>query len=85
MQQIEVRLKGAIDRDWSSWLGGFEITHDADGNSTMMGPVRDQAELSGVLSRLGQLGIELISVNTLSKPPVVKIPGRGGGKSKRKN
>lgn len=66
MQQVEIRVKGHIDRDWASRLFSLQITHNADGNTVLSGPLRDQAELQGILSRLASLGIELISVNTLS-------------------
>jgi len=61
-------VKGQVDRDWSDWFSGFEISHTADGHSTLSGPVQDQAELRGILSRLADLGVELISVNTVSEP-----------------
>ena len=66
MLQVEIRLKGHIDRDWANRLFSLQITHNADGNTVLSGLLRDQAELQGILSRLASLGIELISVNTLS-------------------
>lgn len=63
MSQVEIRVKGHVDRDWSDWFGGFEITHTA-GGSTLSGPIADQAELRGILSRLADLGLELVSVAT---------------------
>ena len=65
MIQVEIMIKGQLDEDWSEWFGSFEITHTA-GRSTLAGSIRDQAELRGMLSRLADLGLELISVNTLS-------------------
>jgi len=67
MQRIEIVVKGLIDQSWSESFEGFEITH-ATGRSILNGPVRDQVELRGILSRLDDLGLELVSVNTLSKP-----------------
>ena len=67
MIQIEIVIRGHLDRDWSDWFGGFKITH-ADGQSVLKGTVRDQAELRGILSRLADLGLELISVDTFSAP-----------------
>jgi hypothetical protein len=66
MQQVEIRVKGHLDRDWSDRLGGLDITHTTDGKTVLSGPLRDQAELRGTLSHLADLGLELISVNTLS-------------------
>ncbi len=67
MRQVTIVVKGQVNRDWSDWFSGFEITHNADGLSILTGAVRDQAELRGLLSRLADLGVELISVNTLSE------------------
>ena len=64
MIQVEIIIKDHLDRNWSEWFGGFRITHNAD-SSTLTGPVRDQAELRGILSRLADLGLELISVDTV--------------------
>ena len=85
MQQVEIVVKGLVGRDWSDWFGGFEITHTAGGASTLSGPVRDQAELRGILSRLADLGLELVSVNTLSGPRVPEGPAIGGGERKAKD
>ena len=68
MQHIEIRVRGQIDRGWSDWFGGFSITHNTQGESILEGFIRDQAELRGILCRLADLGLELISVNTLSEP-----------------
>ncbi|HEY94414.1 MAG TPA: hypothetical protein G4O15_05700 [Dehalococcoidia bacterium] len=57
-------VKGNLGRGWSDWFGGFGITH-ATGNSILQGSVRDQSELRGILSGLADLGLDLISVNTV--------------------
>ncbi len=64
MQEIEIRVKGHVDKDWSDWFDGFDITHPASNETRLDGRVRDQAELRGILSRLADLGLELVSVNT---------------------
>ena len=64
MQQIEIQVKGQIDQHWSDWFGSFVITHTERGESTLIGTARDQAELHGILSKLADLGLELISVTT---------------------
>ncbi len=58
-----IRVGGHVDSQWSDWLGGLTISHEADGNTTLCGPVIDQAALHGLLSRLFDLGLTLISVN----------------------
>lgn len=67
MQQVEIRIKGEIDTNWSDWFGGFTITHNPQGESILVGLVRDQAQLSGILSKLADLGLELMSVTTKPK------------------
>ena len=62
MQQIEIRVKGQIDQDWSDWLDGLTITHTERGETVLAGSVRDQAALRGLLDRLADLGLQLISV-----------------------
>ncbi len=64
MQEIEIKVRGEIDRGWSDWFGGLGITHTARGETVLAGTIRDQAELRGMIYRLGDLGIDLISVGT---------------------
>jgi hypothetical protein len=85
MRQVEIIVKGQIDPDWSDWFSGFKIIHTTGGETRLAGHVRDQAELRGILSRLADLGLELISVNTLSGSRVFERQVRGGGECKRKN
>jgi len=67
MQQVEICFRGHINRDWANRLYGLQITHTPDGNTVLTGPLRDQAVLQGILFQFAALGIELISVNTLSR------------------
>lgn len=62
MQQVEIRVKGLIDQHWSDWFGGLTITHTELGESVLTGTIRDQAALQGLLSRIADLGLELILV-----------------------
>jgi hypothetical protein len=61
MQSVEIRVKGHIDRDWSEWIGGLAITYTDQGDTVMTGQVRDQAALYGLLERLSNVGMQLIS------------------------
>jgi hypothetical protein len=79
MRQVEIVVKGQIDKGWSDWLSGFEITYTVGGSSTLTGPVRDQPELRGILFRLADLGLEFISVNTLSGSYFPEKPATRGG------
>jgi hypothetical protein len=63
MESIEIRVKGKIDENWSDWFAGLTITHTDQGETILTGPVVDQAALYGLLSRLRDLGLPLVSVN----------------------
>ena len=63
-----LRVSGHLDPHWSQWFAGLALAHEADGTTTLTGPVADQAELHGILSRVRDLGVVLISV-TPAEPP----------------
>ncbi len=58
-----LRVRDHLDPRWSDYLAGLAITHDADGNTTLSGPLSDQAALHGVLATIRDLGMTLLSVN----------------------
>ena len=58
----ELRIGGHLDQHWSTWFGGFTITHEDDGTTTLRGVVTDQSELHGLLAKVRDLGASLISV-----------------------
>ena len=64
MHKVEIRITGQIDRNWADWFGGLTITHTENGETVLTGPVRDQAALHGLLSRLADLGLPLVSVTS---------------------
>ena len=57
-----IRVRGALDPEWSDWFGSLAITHNADGATTLAGPVADQAALYGLLGRARDLGLTLLAV-----------------------
>ncbi len=61
----ELRLDGHLDEHWSTWFGGLTLTHADDGTTTLRGVVSDQAELHGLLARVRDLGVTLLSVKTI--------------------
>ncbi len=65
MYQIQIR--GELGSPWSDWFEGLVITLDEDGNTLLTGPVADQAALHGLLKRVRDLGIPLISVIELPR------------------
>ena len=64
MEQMEIQVKGQIDQNWADWLGGLTITHTENGRTILAGSVRDQAALYGVLSKLAELGLPLVSMTS---------------------
>ncbi len=62
-KRYEIRLKGRVDSSWAEWFDGMSMTHASDGTTVLVGPVVDQAALHGLLQKLRDLGMTLISVN----------------------
>jgi hypothetical protein len=60
---VEIRLDGQLDARWADWFDGMTLVPHDDGTTTLVGPVADQAALQGLLRRVGDLGMTLISVN----------------------
>jgi hypothetical protein len=61
-EYFEIKIKGNLDPNWSDWFAGLTVTH-LEGNETMLsGPLPDQAALHGLLERIRDLNIILISV-----------------------
>jgi hypothetical protein len=64
-QHYELRVEGHLDTRWTRWFDGLTLTTEDDGTTVMRGPVADQAALHGLLQRLRDLGIPLLSVTTV--------------------
>jgi len=62
---FEIRLLGLLDDRWAEWFDGLRIIPQPDGTTVLSGPVADQAALQGLLRRIADLGMTLLSVNTL--------------------
>jgi len=62
MQSVEIRVKGRIDEHWSDWFDDLTITHTDQDETILSGTVVDQAALYGLLARLRDLGLPLLSV-----------------------
>lgn len=61
----QIRLKGYLSQQWREWFDGLTITLGEDGNTLLSGPVMDQAALHGILKRIRDVGMPLLSVNAL--------------------
>jgi hypothetical protein len=61
-QWYEIRLIGRLEPRWEAWFDGLSLTQENDGTTTIRGPVVDQSALHGVLRKLRDLGVPLISL-----------------------
>lgn len=64
--QYEIRLKGRLDPRWSAWFDGLSLTTEDDGTTVISGPVADQAALHGLLQKLRDLGMPLVSLTEVA-------------------
>ena len=60
--RYEIRLKGHLDRRWAAWFDGLSISLESDGTTILDGPIADQAALHGLLLKVRDTGIPLVSV-----------------------
>jgi hypothetical protein len=71
-EQYEIRVKGHLQHDWSDWFDGLEIETLANGETLLTGPLKDQAALHGVLVRIRDLGLPLVSVVRMESDGVAR-------------
>lgn len=73
----EIRIGGHLDQHWSAWFDGLTLTHESDGTTKLSGFVADQAALHGVLAKVRDLGIVLISVEAMDRAATPEADQRG--------
>jgi hypothetical protein len=62
-------VRGVLDRRWSGWFDGLRVSGEASGQTVIAGPVADQAALHGLLAKVRDLGLPLLSVRLISPGP----------------
>jgi hypothetical protein len=65
----QIRVKGHLSSQWADWFGGLEIKNLPGGAAVLFGTLPDQAALYGILNRMRDLGLELISLNCFEPSP----------------
>ena len=71
MKYVEIRIEGKLDERWAEWLGDLTIRCNEQNETILSGYFPDQAALYGLIGKLRDLGISLVSVN--AQPPERKI------------
>jgi hypothetical protein len=85
--QYEIRVDGQLGPRWAAWFDGLTVTRDSDGTTLLRGSVVDQAALHGLLQKLRDVGIPLISLTPVEAPsteaPTTQgpMPAQSGGSS----
>ena len=64
----EIRVNGVLGHGWSAWFDGLQVTSDERGQTTIAGPIADQAALHGLLAKVRDLGLELLEVRRTDPP-----------------
>lgn len=67
VQFYEIRLKGHLDAQWMTWFDGLTITLEENGDTLLSGPVADQSALHGLLRKVRDLGMPLVSVTQINR------------------
>jgi hypothetical protein len=67
--RYEIRLAGRLHERWAAWFDGMTVHQSEDGTTVISGPIRDQAALHGMLQRIRDLGLPLISVERVDPNP----------------
>ncbi len=62
MLTVEIRIEGQLDEDWAEWLENVTVSHAGENETVLTGKVIDQAALYGLIAKLRDLGLTLLSV-----------------------
>lgn len=62
---FQIRIKGHLGQQWAGWFDGLTIALEEDGNTLLSGPVADQSALHGILKKIRDLGMPLLSINSV--------------------
>jgi hypothetical protein len=68
MQIVTIRIKGKVDASWVEWFEGFQLAYQEPDETILTGLVSDQAAFYGLIGKLRDLGLQLLSVNSADQP-----------------
>ena len=74
--RYEIRLRGHLDSRWAAWFDGLSLSNENDGTTVIGGPVADQAALHGLLQKVRDLGLPLVSVTEVQPDQPERPPAR---------
>jgi hypothetical protein len=72
--RYEIRLKGHLESRWASWFDGLALTKESDGSTVIRGIVADQSALHGLLQKVRDLGVPLLSVTRIESEEAASVP-----------
>jgi hypothetical protein len=72
--RYEIRLQGHLDRRWSAWFDGLTLSLEPDGTTVIHGDIADQAALHGLLQRVRDIGLPLLSVSRVEPDQAANRP-----------
>ena len=72
--RYEIRVQGHLAARWAAWFDGMTLTRQPDGTTVIHGPVADQAALHGLLRKVSDLGLPLVSVTPTDQPEPRSTP-----------
>jgi hypothetical protein len=78
IRSYRIHIDGHLDPGWSDWFDGLAVVHEADGTTTLAGPVADQAALYGLLGRARDLGLTLLGVQRVEANAHENVHARSG-------
>ena len=70
--KYQIKIEGQLDQGWTDWFEGFTITQEEDGRTVLTGNIVDQSALHGLLKKVRDLGIPLVSVNRIETDQITK-------------
>lgn len=80
MSIYEIRVRGRLDVHWAAWFEGMTLAHDGD-TTVLRGPLVDEAALHGVLSKVAELNLHLLSVNAIEMGEAISSPSAAPGRT----